>query len=56
MKDERSHYGAVDKSLWKQQICGTVLISFIVRKPGPIFPLLVGLMAGQARQIKYEYA
>ena len=53
MKDKRTHYGAIDKSYMKHQICGNVSISFIVRKTGPIHSPLVGLMAGW--QMKYRW-
>ena len=45
MKDKRIYYGAMDKSSSDQQIYVNILIFCIVRKAGPILPLLVGLMA-----------
>ena len=47
MKDKRTHCGAVDKSYLEQQTYSRVLISWIVRKPGPTLPPLVyGRQAG----------
>ena len=54
MKDKRTHYGTVDKS--EQQICGSTVIFCIVRNTGPMFPPLVGLMAGrQADKIRVYF-
>ena len=47
MKDKRIYYGAMDKSSSDQQIYVNILIFCIVRKAGPILPLLVGLMANR---------
>ena len=45
MKDERTHYDAVDKSESEPQFCGSASVLFIVRKSGPILVALVGLAA-----------
>ena len=49
MKDERTRHGASE-----QQICVSMLILCIVRKTGPIFLPLVGLMAGKQAGRKAE--
>ena len=40
MKDKRTYYGAMDESSSDQQVYVNVLIFCIVRKAGPILPLL----------------
>ena len=47
MKDERTHHGAMDKSLSEQQICISTSIFCIGRKTGPILLPLVSLMAAR---------
>ena len=47
MKDKRTHYGTGDESKLEQQICGSALILYNVRKIGPILLLLVGRTAGR---------
>ena len=46
-KDESTLYSALDRSYLEQQICGSALIFCIVRKTGPMLPLLMGFMAGR---------
>ena len=40
MKDKRIHHGTMDNSFSEQQICVSVWIFCVMRKIGPILPLL----------------
>ena len=44
MKDKRTHYGAVNRK--NRSVVASISMLFVVRKTGPILPLLVGLTAG----------
>ena len=47
MKDERTLYGAVDKSELERHICSSVFIGLVMGKNWAVLPKLVGLMAGR---------
>ena len=60
MKDERTHLGAMDKSLSEQQISVSALIFCIVRKNWPYPPTASGSYGRQGgrqagRQTKYGW-
>ena len=60
MKDERTHHGAMDKSLSEQHVCISTSIFCIVRKNWPYPPTASGSYGREAgwetgHQMKYGY-
>ena len=49
LKDNSTHYGAVHTSPSEKQICGNTLISYVMRKTGPILLVLLAFTARQER-------